>query len=123
MPSSSSSFGLMRQVGSRIAGVSQIMRMQASSICSRSNSAWRQRPPLRLGDADAARRHAIVLVAQLLLLGHRHEIGLHRAAGQLALDIGFAAAQHHRLQRGAAARRGSCSRSGGRARRARRSRG
>jgi hypothetical protein len=28
----------MRQLGSRIAGVSQIMRMQASSICRRSNS-------------------------------------------------------------------------------------
>ena len=39
MPSSSSSLGLTRQVGSRIAGVSQTMRMQASSICSRSNSA------------------------------------------------------------------------------------
>jgi hypothetical protein len=30
----------MRQVGSRIAGVSQIMRMQANSIISRSNSCW-----------------------------------------------------------------------------------
>ena len=38
--SSSSSLGLIRQVGSRIAGVSQTMRMQASSICRRSNSAW-----------------------------------------------------------------------------------
>jgi hypothetical protein len=32
--------GLIRQVGSRIAGVSHIMRMQASSICMRSNSAF-----------------------------------------------------------------------------------
>ena len=36
--SSSSSFGLTRQLGSRIAGVSHTMRMQASSICRRSNS-------------------------------------------------------------------------------------
>ena len=39
MRSSSSSLGLIRQAGSRIAGVSQTMRMQASSCCKRSNSA------------------------------------------------------------------------------------
>ena len=57
----------------------------------------RQRPPLRLRE-EAGGRLAVVRVAQRLLLDHRHEIGLHRAAREFGLDVGLAAAEHHRLQ-------------------------
>ena len=82
-----------------------------------------QRPLLRLRDERAAGLLGVLLVAQPLLLDHRHEVVLDRAAGQLGLDVGLAAAEHHRLRGARAARRGSCSRPAGRARRARRSRG
>ena len=54
-----------------------------------------QRPPLRLA-ISARRLSAVLFVAQALLLGHRHEVVLDRAAGQLGLDVGLAPAQHHR---------------------------
>ena len=97
MPSSSSSLGLTRQVGSRIAGVSQIMRMQASSICRRSNSFGLKGPSL-CQRQETGGLVFVFLVACDLLLDHRHEIGFHRAAREFGLDVGLAAAEHHRLQ-------------------------
>ena len=55
-----------------MAGVSQIMRMQASNCCSRSNSSG-ERPALRPRQQRAAGA-AIVLVAGTLLFRHRHEV-------------------------------------------------
>jgi len=46
---------------------------------------------------DPARLGLVFAVAELLLRGHGHEEGLHRAAGQLGLDLGLAPAQQHRL--------------------------
>ena len=56
-----------------------------------------QRALLRLGKQSGGRL-LVVRVAQALLVDHRHEIVLHGAAGQLRLDVGLAAAEHHRLQ-------------------------
>ena len=78
----------------------------------------RQRALLRLGD-EPRRGCVIVLVAKLLLLGHRDEECLDGAARQLRLDVRLAPAQHQRTHALAQLGRGSCSRSGGRARRAR----
>ena len=55
MPSSSSSLGLTRQSGSRIAGVSQIMRMQAEQHLQALEFLWRQRAALRRSRRAAAR--------------------------------------------------------------------
>jgi hypothetical protein len=94
IPSNSLSLGLTRQVGSRIAGVSQTshageQHLQAVEL------GLRQRSALCLED-EAGRRNSIAVVAFDLLLDHRHEIRLHGAAGQLGLHVRLASAQHHR---------------------------
>ena len=71
--------------------------MQASSCCRRSNSSFRQRSLLRLGDQSLG-REVVVLVAKPLLLSHRHEIILDGPPRQLILDVGFTPAQQQRLQ-------------------------
>lgn len=70
------------------------MRMQASNCWSRSNSSCRSGRFCAL--ARSCGGQAVILVAKLLLLRHRDEIVLDRAARQLALDIGLAAAEHRR---------------------------
>ena len=63
-------------------------------------AAGRTPPAAAAGAAPCASSRAalacVLLVAGALLFGHRHEIVLDRAAGQLALDVGLAPAQHHR---------------------------
>ncbi len=95
MRSSSSSFGLIAAVGiedrRRVADHAHAGEPDLQLL----EFLRQQRSPLRLREQTGGLL-AVVLVADPLLVGHRDEVVLHRAARQLALDVRLAPAQHDR---------------------------